>query len=166
MELTNFDSRTKANTSLACHMRHPATGKLMYEALEDGTPNKDEPCVVMVRGTESREVQKILASVRAERAKQEAAEAAANSDSNDAIDADKGLEHLHERLARDMAPLVTGFRNFTRDGRDIASADPEDVQWFLNLQLLNITKDAEGNDLSFLGQIAKFSTDRGEWLGN
>lgn len=153
MELNSFDARTAANTAKLCKLRHPVTGKPMF----DGDKLGDETaCGVFVRGTESREVQARLAEVRRARAKEEKGASEVEG---------AGVDQLHERLARDMVPLITGFQNLQREGRDLEATE-DDIKWFLNLQLINIQRDDNGEDLSFLGQVAAFSTNRGNWLGN
>jgi len=159
MDLTAFDARTASNNAQPMHLRNPVDGALMYV-----DNKKTKACIVMVRGTESRVVQTRLSEIRAERAVSEGAKASKKAKTQE-VDT-QGLQDLHEKLARDMHPLVTEFKNIERGKDPLDANDPEAVTWFLNLQLINGQMDEDGRDLSFLGQIAEFASERGNYLGN
>ena len=155
MDFGKLDARTAANDAKPLHMRHPVTGALLYS---DGSKKK-KACIVMVRGAESRIVQARLSEIRAQRAIDEGEKKAADPNV-------QGMQDVHEKLARDMHPLVTGFENIFNGTTPLDASKPDDVTWFLNLQLINNKLDKDGKDLSFLGQMAEFAGERGNWLGN
>jgi len=151
MDISNFDARTAANDEQRMHLRHPATGELLYDGDDLG-----KPCVVLVRGTESRDVQKKLRALNQSKMK------------GSKNETDRILADTHEELARTMVPLIVGFENIDRGGKPL-EATPADIEWFLNLQLIGLQRDGDddkADDLSFLGQVAKFASDRENYLGN
>jgi hypothetical protein len=140
MDFNSFDSRAAAEKGRDLHLVHPSTG----DAILDG----GKPCIVIVRGTESREAQAALAKIRKMKlAEEEKADEAS-------------LEDMHQRLVETAMPLVIGFNNVNRG--DKPAAAPADVEWFLNLQLIN---GVEG-ERSFVEQVVNFATKRSNFLGN
>jgi len=159
MDFNKHDSRTAANNAKPLHLRHPVDGALLYADGPDDKPDRNKPCLVFVRGTESRIVQTRLSEIRAQRAIDEGEK---KTDSPEF----QGMQDMHEKLARDMHPLVTEFHNIERGEDPLDATDPAAVEWFMNLQLINGQIDKDGKDLSFLGQIAEFAAERGNYLGN
>lgn len=139
MDFSQFDSRAAADEGRDMHVKHPATGELLYD--------NGEPCLVRVLGTESRSVQAEIAKVRAAKV------AEGRKD-------EKTLAELYERLVDAARPLVAGFPSGIHRGKRKAKA-PDDVDWFLSLQMVNGRPDEK----SFAEQIAEFSTRRAHFLG-
>lgn len=142
MDFGKFDSRAAAEEGRDLQLEHPATGELIFDG--------DKPCIVVVRGTESRDAQKALAKVRKMKMQ------ADNGESPDEL----SLEEMHSRLVETATPLVVGFKNINRGNK--AATVPDDVEWFLNLQLIN---GVEG-EKSFVEQVVNFATKRANFLGN
>lgn len=138
MDFTQFDSRAAADEGRELHLVHPATGDLLYDG--------DKPCIVIVRGNESRAAQQEMAKIRAAKVADEG-------------DDDQGLEQVHERLIEAVRHLIIGFKNISR-GKQKAKA-PDDVDWFLNLQMVN----GRADERSFAEQVAAFATKRANFLG-
>jgi hypothetical protein len=141
MDFTAFDSRAAAEKGRDLHIKHPATGELIFDG--------EKPCIVVVRGTESREAQAALSRLR----KMKVAEGDEKAD-------ETTLEDMHQRLVETATPLVVGFRNINR-GNKPATA-PDDVAWFLNLQLIN----GVDGEQSFVEQVVSYATKRSNFLGN
>lgn len=141
MDFSAFDSRAAAEKGRDLHIKHPATGEPVFDG--------DKPCIVVVRGTESREAQAALAKLR----KMKLAEDDAKAD-------EASLEDMHQRLVETATPLVVAFKNINRG--DKAATAPADVAWFLNLQLIN---GVEGEQ-SFVEQVVNYATKRSNFLGN
>lgn len=148
MDFSQFDSRAAADEGRPLHLKHPVTGKPLYDNADATAPN-DKPCRVWVTGSEGREAQKVLREILRSDLK--------DDDSDDAM---KSMEDQHGRLVRLTGPLITKFENVNRG--DAPAAAPDDSEWFLNLQLTNGRTDEK----SFAEQVAEFSTGRGNYLGN
>ena len=147
MDFNQFDSRSPADEGRPLHLKHPATGKPLYDNPEDATVDNGKPCRVVVRGSEGRAAQKAIRdAVRARTTNPE--------------DDEDSVEFQHTRLVEVTAPLVIGFENVFR-GEEPAEA-PKDISWFLNLQ---ITTGRPG-EKCFAEQIADFSMKRANYLGN
>lgn len=142
MDFGKFDSRAAAEEGRDLQLEHPATGDLIFDG--------DKPCIVVVRGTESRDAQKALAKVRKMKMQ------ADNGESPDEL----SLEEMHSRLVETATPLVVGFKNINRGNKP--ATVPDDIEWFLNLQLIN---GVEG-EKSFVEQVVNFATKRANFLGN
>lgn len=142
MDFGKFDSRAAAEQGRDLQLSHPATG----EALFDG----DKPCCVIVRGTEGREAQKALAKIRKMKM----------ADGEKADGDNVSLEEMHKRLVETAIPLIVGFKNIKRGEKDATA--PADVEWFLNLQLIN----GIDGEKSFVEQVVNFATKRSNYLGN
>jgi hypothetical protein len=140
MDFTAFDSRAAAEQGRELHLQHPATAEPIFDG--------DKPCIVIIRGTESREAQAALAKIR----KMKVAE---DKEADEA-----SLEDMHGRLVETAMPLVIGFKNINRG--DKPAKAPDDVEWFLNLQLIN---GIEG-ERSFVEQVVNYATKRSNFLGN
>jgi len=141
MDFSAFDSRAAAEKGRELHLEHPATAEPIYDG--------ENPCIVIVRGTESREAQAALAKLR----KIKMAEGDEKAD-------EASLEDMHQRLVETATPLVIGFKNINRG--DKPAEAPKDVGWFLNLQLIN---GVEG-ERSFVEQVVNYATKRSHFLGN
>ena len=140
MDFTSFDSRAAAEKGRDLHLAHPATGEPIFDG--------DNPCIVVIRGTESREAQAQLAKLRKIKV------------SEDEKADEASLEDMHQRLVETAVPLVIGFKNINRG--DKPATAPADVEWFLNLQLIN---GVEG-ERSFVEQVVNYATKRSNFLGN
>ena len=140
MDFTAFDSRAAAEQGRELHLQHPATAEPIFDG--------EKPCIVIIRGTESREAQAALAKIRKMKV----------ADDKEADEA--SLEDMHGRLVETAIPLVIGFKNIQRG--DKPAKAPEDVEWFLNLQLIN---GIEG-ERSFVEQVVSYATKRSNFLGN
>lgn len=146
MDFTSFDSRAAAEKGREMHIVHPSTG----EPILDG----DKPCIVIVRGTESREAQAAISKIRKMKLLNE-------KKAEDANEADQAsLEDMHQSLVETAMPLVIGFKNINRG--DNPAAAPADVEWFLNLQLIN----GVDGERSFVEQVVNYATKRSNFLGN
>jgi hypothetical protein len=142
MDFTAFDSRAAAEQGRELHLQHPATAEPIFDG--------DKPCIVIIRGTESREAQAALAKIR----KIKVAE-----DEDKKAD-EASLEDMHGRLVETAIPLVIGFKNINRG--DKPAKAPDDVEWFLNLQLIN----GVDGERSFVEQVVNYATKRSNFLGN
>lgn len=140
MDFTQFDSRAAAETGRDLHLKHPVTGELMYDG--------KLPCMVNVIGSESREAQSALRAINKAKAK------------GDKKAEDQTLEDLQETLSRSAAPLIKGFKNINRGTKP--AVVPDDVEWFLGLQLIN----GQDGEESFVEQVSRFATKRANFLGN
>lgn len=138
MDFSQFDSRSAADEGRDLHIVHPATGEPIYDG--------KKPCIVVVRGSEGRAVQEEMAKLRSAKVQ-------------DAEDGEDGLTQVHERLVEAARPLIVGFKNIHR-GKTAAKA-PDDVTWFLGLQMINGHKEEQ----SFAEQVAAFATRRANFLG-
>lgn len=143
MDFGKFDSRAAAEQGRDLQLKHPAAGELIFDG--------DAPCIVVVRGTESRDAQKALAKIR--KIKMQADGEGSETD-------EISLEDMHSRLVETATPLVVGFKNINRG--DKPAKAPDDIEWFLNLQLIN---GVEG-EKSFVEQVVDFATKRANFLGN
>ena len=145
MDLNKFDSRAAAEHGSDLQLLHSVTG----EPLEDN----GLPVLVTVMGTEGRGAQAALRDIN--RAKMRAKNKSVKDDPSE-----QSLEDLHQALAIAAAPLILGFKNVTRGDR--LAVAPGDVDWFLNLQLIN----GQEGEVSFLEQVSQFATKRANFLGN
>ncbi|MBO0141508.1 hypothetical protein JZX87_10070 [Agrobacterium sp. Ap1] len=144
MDFNTFDSRKASETPRALHLKHPGTGKLLYD---DGDESK--PCRVLVLGIEGETGQSAILQSQRERMKQDrsASEPTPVSD-------------IHDALVKEISPLITGFENVNRG--DKPAKAPDDVAWFLALQMIGGTRGQQ----SFAEQVRAFATDRAAILGN
>lgn len=141
MDFNQFDSRKASEKPRALHLKHPGTGKLLYDG--------DKPCRVLILGIEGATGQtSILESQRA-RMKEDRSAAEPVT-----------VESIHANLVKDFAPLVVGFENISRGSKSAKA--PDDVEWFLSLQVVNGNRAQK----SFVEQVRDFATDRAAILGN
>lgn len=150
MDFTSFDSRSVADEGRPLHLRHPATGDLLWD--DDGPHQGDDgaelprerPCLVYVLGTEGRTAQEAF---------REAAKLPKLAD-------DAAMEDYHARLCITARKLIVGFENVDRGER---AATAQDADWFLALNVSNPV--ARGKGRSFAEQVLAFSGDRNAYLG-
>ncbi|MGQ3214791.1 hypothetical protein [Shinella sp.] len=139
MDFGQFDSRKASETPRALHLKHPGTGKLLYD--------DEKPCHVLVLGIEGATGQNaILASQRARMDEKKESDP-------------QTLSKIHEQSVREIAPLIVGFEHVNR-GAKPANA-PDDVEWFLNLQVVTGSR----GQATFLEQVRAFASDRAAILG-
>ena len=143
MDFGQFDSRKASETPRALHLKHPGTGKLLYD-----DEKQTKPCRVLVLGIEGETGQSAILESQRARMKQERPAGEPVTISN-----------VHDQIVKEIAPLIVGFENVNRGSK--AASAPADVEWFLNLQIVN------GNraQLSFAEQVRTFATDRAAILG-
>lgn len=144
MDFNSFDSRKASETPRALHLKHPGTGKLLFD---DGDEKK--PCRVLVLGIEGETGQSAILQSQRERMKRD-------KDTNEPTP----VSDIHDALVKEISPLIVGFENVNR-GEKPAEA-PTDVTWFLNLQIVSGTRGQQ----SFAEQVRAFATDRAAILGN
>ena len=143
MDFTQFNSRNAAETPRDLHLKHPATGELLYN---DGEKRK-QPCMVSLIGTESRTAQTALRAIQKAKVK------------GDKKPDDQSLEDLHLTLIESARPLIKGFKN-THIGTRAATLD--DIDDILSAQLIN----GQDGEQSFVEQIMTFATKRANFMGN
>lgn len=140
MDFNQFDSRSGSETARPLHLRSPGTGELLYD--------DEKPCLVYVMGIEGETGQKAILKSQRERLDDKTKDGEPVS-----------VQVLHDRLAREIAPLITGFENVNRG--DKPAKAPDDVEWFLSLQSMNGSR----NQRSFAEQVRLFAGDRSNYLG-
>jgi len=145
MDFAQFDSRSAAEKPGRVHLLHPVTGAGLYADAE-----KTKPCIVLVRGTESRTAQKALRAAQQERMK-------AKPKKGDM----QMLEDLHNQMVDSAVPLIAGFENVSR-GAAALTVGEDDIRWFLNLQMVN----GQEGEKSFVEQVLAFASRRDSYLGN
>lgn len=139
MDFNNFDSRAAAEKGRDMQVKNPVTGELMFDG--------KNPCMVNVIGSESREAQSALRVINKAKTKDKKTD-------------DQSLEDLQKVLVASAAAVIKGFKNINRG--DKPAVVPDDVEWFLGLQLIN---GQEGEE-SFVEQVSKFAVKRANFLGN
>lgn len=144
MDFAQFDSRSAAEKPGRVHLLHPVTGAELYADAE-----QTKPCIVLVRGTESRTAQKALRAAQQERMK-----AKPKKDV-------QMLEDLHAQMVDSAVPLIAGFENVSRGEAALTLAE-DDLRWFLNLQMVN----GQEGEKSFVEQVLAFASRRDSYLGN
>lgn len=144
MDFAQFDSRSAAEKPGRVHLLHPVTGAELYADAE-----QTKPCIVLVRGTESRTAQKALRVAQQERMK-----AKPKKDV-------QMLEDLHAQMVDSAVPLIAGFENVSRGEAALTVAE-DDLRWFLNLQMVN----GQEGERSFVEQVLTFASRRDSYLGN
>lgn len=142
MDFNSFNSRALAETGAEMTIRHPGTGKPILHG--------EDPCVVIVRGTESASAQAALKAARQRRMGEEKPDEAGRS-----------LEDLHSDMVEAALPLILGFRHVSLGGKDLTAAD---ARAFLGLNMINGEQDADGKGLSFVEQILNFAGTRANFL--
>ncbi len=144
MDFSKFDARSAASKPFDLHLRHPATNTLLYNDAE-----QKEPCIVMVYGIESPQIQKQLAALQ--RAAMTAGDGVRQSN-----------EELHDAAVQMAKVFIAGFKNMYRtvDGEE-RPMNVSDAEWFLNLQMLNGNR----NERSFVEQVTNCANKRANYLG-
>lgn len=99
MDFTAFNSRAAAETGADMTILHPVTGEPILHG--------DEPCIVIVRGTESPSAQAAMTALRKARIARKEATTDKPADAGD----DMTIAELHEELVEAALPLVLGFRH-------------------------------------------------------
>lgn len=123
-------------------IRHPGTGNPILHG--------EEPCVVMVRGTESASARAALKAARQRRMGEEKPDEAGRS-----------LEDLHVDMVEAVLPLILGFRHVSLGCKELTAAD---AAAFLSLNMINGEQGADGKGLSFVEQILNFAGTRANFL--
>ncbi|WP_349295782.1 hypothetical protein ABEB22_15160 (plasmid) [Thioclava sp. 'Guangxiensis'] len=147
MDFTKFDSRSAADKPARLHLKDPASGEELF-----ADEARLKPCVVLVRGTESRAVQSALRAVQRAKLKDKP-----KKESEEA----RTLEDLHTQMVDGAVPLITGFENIAR-GEAALTTSEDDLRWFLNLQMIN----GQEGEKSFAEQVLAFASKRESYLGN
>lgn len=154
MDFSQFDSRAASDKPRALHIKHPGTGKPIFDNDEKGKPDPKKPCQVLVLGIEGEAGQKaVLAS---QRARMEESKERAERKPDDPV----SISAVHANMVKEIAPLVVGFENINRGDRPAKA--PDDVEWFLSLQLVS----GQRGQQTFAEQVRAFATDRAAILGN
>ena len=148
MDFAQFDSRKAAETPRPLHLKHPATGDLLYDVDAKGKPDKGKPCRVLLYGVESSIGQKAI--LDGQRSRME----------KDKADEPKGLADIQALNAKELVPFFAGFENVNCGDRPAEA--PRDVEWFLNLQIGGTDRLAP----SFYEQVRVFIQRRANFLGN
>lgn len=144
MDFNSFDSRAASEKPRALHLKHPGTGKPLFD---DG--DKTKPCRVLVLGIEGNTGQNAILQSQRDRLSDE-------RKPGDPI----AVSDLHENIVKEISSLIVGFENVNRGDRPAKA--PDDVAWFLNLQMISGTRGQQ----SFAEQVRAFATDRAAILGN
>lgn len=155
MDFNAFDSVSAAEKGAELHIKHPATGKPLFDNPDDPFADNSKPCIVIVKGAEApsvREARRELQKARAQADDAKNNEAEGNDD-------DLSFDDLHERMVEALSCQVCGFKNIHRGDNP---ATKKDVEWFLNLNRFN----AQSDEKSFAEQLAEFSSKRANYLGN
>lgn len=109
MDLKNLDYRAAQSNGAFLHLRHPATGDLMWE----GAEVEGNEVGVYVKGVEDPKAQRLARIIQADNFK------------NDRERENAGLDYAYH--------LVCGFKNLTRDGELLDHQDPKDLKAFFDL---------------------------------
>lgn len=141
MDFSQFDSRAASEKPRPLHLKHPGTGKLLFD---DG-----KPCRVLVLGIEGTTGQSAILESQRARMKDDRTTGEPVS-----------VSTVHDQIVKEIAPLIVGFENVNRGERPAAA--PDDVEWFLTLQIIS----GQRGQLSFAEQVRNFATDRAAILGN
>ena len=146
MDFNKYDARTAAEIPRALHIKTPGGEPIRNE---DG-----EPCLVYFIGASSKTVQNAIRDEQ--RAKMKAPEAA---------EVPQTLEDYQAVAVAAASRLITGFENIY-DGTRPAKA-PEDVAWFLGMNILQIATGPDGKTLlrkSFAQQVMAAAGDDAAFL--
>ncbi|MBY6135035.1 hypothetical protein KUV61_04295 [Nocardioides marinus] len=155
MDFNAFDSVSAAEKGAELHIRHPATGKPLFDNPKDPFADNGKPCIVIVKGAEAPSVREARRALQKARAQADGEPKAAEADK----DEDLSFDDLHERMVEALSCQVCGFKNIHRGDQP---ATTKDVEWFLNLNRFN----AQSDEKSFAEQLAEFSSKRANYLGN
>lgn len=146
MDFSAFNSRAGGEVGADMTILHPVTGEPIMQG--------KEPCVVIVRGSESPSAQAAMQALRKARMAEKKA---------DDEDAEKSMAELHASMADAAAPLVMGFRHVFLGDRELTATDARE---FLDLNMVTLDLDDEGKprSLSFVEQVLRFSGQRANFL--
>lgn len=139
MDFSQFDSRAASEKPRPLHLKHPGTGKLLFD---DG-----KPCRVLVLGIEGATGQSAILESQRARMKDDRTSGEPVS-----------VSTVHDQIVKEIAPLIVGFENVNRGDQP---ATRDDVEWFLTLQIIS----GQRGQLSFAEQVRNFATDRAAILG-
>lgn len=145
MDFSQFDSATKAEDGAKMHLKHPATGDLLYDNPKGATIKNSKPCLVHVKGAEAKSVRDSVRAAQKARAKE--GEKSAE------------MDDMQELVNESAKRLIVGFENIHR-GEKVATL--KDVDWFLELNSLT----GSAGEKSFAEQINEFASSRANFLGN
>ncbi|MDP9590575.1 UNVERIFIED_ORG: hypothetical protein J2W19_003139 [Shinella zoogloeoides] len=143
MDFNDLDSRKASETPRALHLKHPGTGKPLYD-----DEKQTKPCRVLVLGIEGETGQGAVLESQRARLKDERKPGEPVA-----------VATIHDQIVKEIAPLIVGFENVNRGNKPAVA--PADVEWFLGLQLVNGNR----TQLSFAEQVRNFATDRAAILG-
>ena len=146
MDFNSQDARSAAEIPRALHIKAPGGEPIMNG---DG-----KPCLVYIIGASSKSVQNAIRDEQ--RGKMKAP---------DAADGPKTLEDYQANAVAAASRVITGFENIY-DGTRPAKA-PEDVAWFLGMNMLQIAIDPESKKLlrkSFAQQVLEAAGDDAAFL--
>ena len=139
VDFTQLDSRAAAENGAWLHLRHPATGELMMDG--------DKPCMVQVRGMESR------SAIKA------ASDAVRKRKPGDTL---ADIEANHAKNIESASALIMAFDGVSRGPKP--ATVPDDVDWFLSLGIP--VGNAAPEQRTFAEQVNAFAIDRANFLGN
>lgn len=146
MDFAAFNSRAAADRGADMTILHPVTGEPILHG--------EQPCAVIVRGTEGPTVQAAMAALRKARMAEK---------KDDAAEADKSMADLHAELVEAAVPLILGFKHVSIGERELTAADAREFL-DLNMVLLDLDKDGKPKSLSFVEQVLRFAGQRENFL--
>ena len=144
MDFNTQDARKAAEVPRALHIKTPA-----------GTPINSadgKPCLVYIIGASSKTVQNAIRDDA--RAKMKAADPVPVAGEPKPPEPDLTLEDYQAQAVAAASRLITGFENIDNGNRPAKA--PDDVAWFLGLNMLQIATDPESKKLlrkSFAQQV-------------
>ncbi len=150
MDFTKLDTRTAQNAGHPLTLRYPDSGE---DIISDG-----KPCLVFVKGSQSRDVQTAIMTDSRKKLAKGKDKASGES-----------LEEIQRELIKGAARFITGFENIERDGDPLPV---EDAGWLLDLNFVSTESLlAEEDNTEWLGdsfaqQILKFANDADNFLVN
>jgi len=169
MDFTKQDSRAAAEKPQFCHLRYPHNGEYIYD--ED----TGEAVGVMAVGSQSRSLQKKL--------REQSREALTKNEDKDEDEA--WIQAAHELMMEAAKNVTVGFVNIQRcevdeNGEVILNKNgepknkwdataPDDSAWFYDLNFVSVKalkEEDKWHGQSFSQQVAKFTSDIGNYLGN
>ena len=171
MDISTLNSRSGSDTPTPLHLRHPATGDLLWDRQPSGQPGDPDyepgkPVLVWLYGAESDSVQTAQKAIRERRLTgKDTGKRSGSRGSKVKVDDrdDRSVAEFHRDTAEAAIPLISHFENIERDGKPLSSSD-DDKTWFLNLQVMNLRNDT--GEMSFLEQVLDHASTRGNYLGN
>ena len=127
MDIENLNSRAAQSEGAFLHLRHPATGEMLY----DGEPIDENAVGLYVRGVEHPKAQSIARKNQDRKFKNE-------REQNDA-----GREYI--------GALIAGFVRITTDGRSLDAESDADIKLFCDM-----SDDFVHQVLDFAGERTNF----------